>query len=131
MKSQVLRIIVIAFCYYPMLYLIMVKRKSLKLVSFLLLFSMFFLFTGFLTPVYVTDVKEVEKSCCDGCNKTEGQKAEHCSTQDCPAFLCLSINTISPFTLINFWTSISNTHYVEEFYLTSFIKSVFHPPAIC
>lgn len=90
-----------------------------------------FLFTGFFTPVYVTDVKEVEKSCCDGCNKTEGQKAEHCSTQDCPAFLCLSINTISPFTLINFWTSISNTHSVEEFYLTSFMKSVFHPPAIC
>lgn len=109
----------------------MVKLISLKVVSFLLLFSMFFLSTGLVTPVYVTTVQKVEKSCCDGCSKTESPDSEHCSTQDCPFFLCLSINTVSPFKLINFWTSSSNTHFVEEFHLTSFIKSVFHPPAIC
>jgi hypothetical protein len=104
------------------------KSISLRVVSCLLLIAVIFMFTGLSTHIYAAPVEKAEKSCCDECSKTEGQDPDHCSTPDCPMFLCLSINTVSPFMPLNFWGSLYIPQFVEELRHKSFVRSIFHPP---
>ena len=101
-----------------------------KFVSIIVLIAMTFLFTGLSATASAAFFEKSEKSCCDECTKTEGQNPDHCSTPDCPMFLCLSMNTVSPFTPSISLEGVYIFQSVEELHLKSSVKSIFHPPTI-
>jgi hypothetical protein len=88
------------------------------------------MFTGLSTSISAIHLEKTDEPCCDECNKGDEQNTGHCSTPDCPMFLCLSINTVPPFMPLTLLESIYIHQLVEELYLKSFVKSVFHPPTI-
>ncbi|MCL4476210.1 MAG: hypothetical protein M1508_08290 [Nitrospirae bacterium] len=106
------------------------RLSLLRGSSWALLIAAVFMFTGLSATISAASFEKVEKSCCDECSKDEGQGPDHCSTPDCPMFLCLSINTVPPFMPLNFLGSVYIPQFVEELHLKSFVKSVFHPPTI-
>ena len=101
-----------------------------KFVSIIVLIAMTFLFTGLSATASAAFFEKSEKSCCEEYAKNEGQNTDHCSTPDCPMFLCLSVNTVSPFMPFTLLGSIYIHQLVEELHLKSFVKSIFHPPTI-
>jgi len=101
-----------------------------RAVSFLVLIAVVLMFAGLSTSVSAAIIEKSEKSCCDGCSKNGGQNTDHCSTPDCPVFLCLSVNTVSPFAPVALLGSVYIHQLVEELHLKSPVKSIFHPPTI-
>ena len=105
------------------------KRFLFRVVSIIILFAVVSIFTG-LSDVSAALLMNVEKPCCDECNKNGSQSADHYSAPDCPMFLCLSMDTVSPFKPSIPREGVFIPHSVKEFHLTSPVKSIFHPPAI-
>lgn len=104
------------------------NRTLSKVSALIVLIAVALAFTGLSTTVSAALGEKAAKSCCDECSKTEGRGPDHCS--ECPMFLCLSINTVSPFMPLNFLGGVYIPQFVEELHLKSFVKSIFHPPTI-
>ena len=111
-------------------YIIKEMATASKILAFILLLAVFLMFTGLLTTAAASIIDQPEKSCCDECNKNESQSTDHCSTPDCPMFLCLSANVISPFTLSELSGNIHIPQFAEQLNLESPAKPIFHPPVI-
>lgn len=109
-------------------------RKSkliFKTGSWLVLFAVTLMFTGFPANISAASPEKAEKSCCDGCADNEAQESAPCSTPVCPMFLCLSFDTVEPF--VPQGTSLITTTdhpFVVKPVIKQFVKSILHPPSI-
>ena len=99
-----------------------------RLISIIVLISVVIMLSGLSEPAFASLVEKAEKPCCDECNKGANPNSVDCSTPECPMFLCLSINTVSPFMPLNFLGSVYIHQPVEELHLKLSVKSIFHPP---
>ncbi|MCL4490369.1 MAG: hypothetical protein M1510_00470 [Nitrospirae bacterium] len=100
-----------------------------KVLALVVLIAVVFMLTGLSTSASTAIIEKTEKSCCDGCSKTENQTSDHCSTPDCPVFLCLSMNIVTPFTPSVQTEGVYIPHFIEGVHLKSLVKPIFHPPA--
>ncbi len=101
-----------------------------KSVSLALLLVVLFIFTGLTSFVAVQAPDASAKACCAACSKEKTRSTDACSTPDCPLYLCLTANTVSPVTIlapeaVRF--SLSNIEARSPYFV---VKSVFHPPAL-
>jgi len=101
-----------------------------RICAFIILIAVILVFVGPTASVFASSQENTEKSCCDECNKSNGQGTDHCSTPDCPMFLCLSVNTVSPFMPLNLSGSVHLPQFAEKLDLKSSANSIFHPPII-
>jgi hypothetical protein len=101
-----------------------------KVFIFVVLLAVSLMFTGFLTTASAIVHENSEMSCCGECSSDECQSPDHCSTQDCPMFLCLSINMVSPITVSIPTESVFIAHSVKELHLNLPAKPIFHPPVV-
>ncbi|TAN46048.1 MAG: hypothetical protein EPN22_00255 [Nitrospirae bacterium] len=101
-----------------------------KVSTLIVLIAVALAFAGLPGFVSAGTGEKVEKSCCDECNNNEGRSADHCSTPDCPMFLCLSVNVVSVFTLSELSGSIHIPYLFEEVVHEFLLKPIFHPPVI-
>jgi len=113
----------------------MVKMEFMKVRSFaciVLLITVILTLTGLSESFAAAFLEKSEKPCCDECNGKEEQSpgANHCSTPDCPVFVCLAINVDSPFVLSNSLEGIYNLLLILEPNLKPLPRSIFHPPRI-
>lgn len=107
------------------------KSGRLKnLITVMVLVSVVFLMTGAQSYVSAASLKNTETPCCDECGKSDARTSDHCSTPDCPMFLCLSINTVSPYTLSTSKDSVYIPQFTKESAIKFLAKSIFHPPTI-
>jgi len=88
--------------------------------------------TGLSDSFSAAFLQKAEKTCCDQCNQNEEQtpRTNHCSTPDCPLFVCLAINIDSPFALFASFEGILIPLFIPEPILKPLPKSIFHPPRI-
>ncbi len=106
------------------------KVNPFKMISLILLVSAALMLTGFSESFSSAFLEKAEKSCCDECNNGEEKTpgANHCSTPDCPLFVCLAINIDSPFVLSTSFEGIYVPLFSPEPILKPLPKSIFHPP---
>ncbi len=106
------------------------SRIFSKASAIIVLIAVALVFTGLPTSVSAALGGKIVKSCCDRCNKSESQNksTDHCSTPECPMFLCLSMNTVTPFSLPIQRGSVFVPKTGKEFCLTTSAKLIFHPP---
>lgn len=103
----------------------------MRIASLIVLLSLVVVFTGLSSYAAVASPEKTAKSCCDECNKKDkASKSDRCSTPDCPMFLCLSMNVVTPFTPSIQTESIFLTYHVKEFHLSISTKPIFHPPVV-
>ena len=95
----------------------------------MVLIAVFLMFTGVASYATVTAHETDVKSCCDNCHKKdESSKPVPCSTPDCPAFLCLTMDIVAPFTPSLQVESVFIVQPIMEFPLSISTKPIFHPP---
>ncbi len=106
------------------------EMRIFRVVSAIVLITVFSIFSGLPESVSAVLYGKAEESCCDECNKDETQIPTHCSTSDCPLFLCLSTNIVSPFMLSVSSESVYFLQFVKELHPKSPIRAIFHPPKV-
>ncbi len=106
------------------------QLNPFRVTSVIVLIAVVMMFTGLSAPVSAAPLEKPQKSCCDECNKGEGQSPDHCSTPDCPMFFCLSMNMVSPSTPSIQTESVFVTQPAREFHLSISTKPIFHPPIV-
>jgi hypothetical protein len=102
----------------------------LKTVSLALLLVALFMFTGLSSLISAHTPETPAKSCCDACSKEKTRNTNTCSMPDCPLFLCLTVNTSSPISILAPEPMRSSLSSVEVRLRLSAVKAVFHPPAL-
>lgn len=106
-----------------------IMRLSLfRIVSVIILIVVAVMFTGLSGSVSAAFLKKAEKSCCDECNRNNDKSPIHCSTPDCPLFLCFSIDKVPSFALLISVGSVYLPQFSEQLHLESPVKQIFHPP---
>jgi hypothetical protein len=105
-----------------------VSKGILRVFSIVLLLSVFFMFSGVSSTFFYANSQIANKSCCNNCEK-ESNKKDNCSTPDCPAFLCLSIDFVKIFSPQIFFNEKTLPKKIESQNIKFLEKSIFHPPA--
>ncbi len=106
------------------------RSSYAKSVSLALLVVMLFLFTGLSSFVSAQVPDASAKACCDACSKEKARSTNTCSTPDCPLYLCLTANMVSPVSILAPEALRSSLSSVEIRSPLSAAKTVFHPPAL-
>ncbi len=101
-----------------------------KSVSLALLLVVLFMFTGLSSFVAAQISDAPVKACCDACSKEKTRSTNTCSTPDCPLYLCLAANMVSPVSILAPESVRSSLSSVETRSPFSVLKAVFHPPAL-
>ncbi len=120
------------YCFSLQAFVIFINMKAIffRVNIYVLLIAGILMFTGISTVASVGIVEKAEKSCCDECNEGNAQSPAHCSTLDCPMFLCLSTNMVSSFTPFISLEGVYMLQLIEEPVIKSPVRSIFHPPTI-
>jgi len=63
---------------------------AMKFASTIALLPVVLMFGGLPVSVSAVFIEKAGKSCCDDCHKGASQKANNCSTPDCPIFIFIS-----------------------------------------
>lgn len=101
-----------------------------KTISLALLLVVLIMFSGLSSFVAAQTPDASAKSCCDACSKEKTRNANTCSTPDCPLYLCLTANMVSPVSILAPEAVRSSLSPVEAHSPFSAVKAVFHPPAL-
>ena len=99
-----------------------------SIISTILLITAALTFTGLSESFSAAFLEEAEESCCDECNKGETEPPDHCSTPNCPLFVCLSMNIDSPLVLAVSFDGVYIPQPKKELVLEPLVRSIFHPP---
>ena len=104
------------------------RISPFRIVSIMLLLAVMLMFTGLSTSVSAAIHESTEKSCCDECNEGEAETPDHCSTPNCPFFVCLSMSIDSPLILAVSFDGVYIPQANQKLVLKPFARSIFHPP---